>query len=167
MTNADMAIALLRVSTGLVVAAHGAAKVWLGGRIAGTAQWFESIGMRPGWLHARMAAGTEIVAGLLLAVGLLTPFASTAIVALMVVAAWTVHRKNGFFIVAEGWEYNLVLAVAAITVGISGAGRASVDHLLSSGSLLSGWLGFLVVTLGGVAAATAHLAVFYRPERQP
>ena len=65
-------------------------------------------------LHARIAATTEMSAGLGLAVGLLTPIPAAGFVALMLVAAWTVHRPNGFFIVKEGWEYNLVLAVSAV-----------------------------------------------------
>ena len=48
----------------------------------------------------------------------------------MFVAAWTVHRKNGFFIVKEGWEYNLILAVAAVAIAGTGAGRFSLDYAL-------------------------------------
>ena len=56
--------------------------------------------MKPGKVHALLAASTEVGAGLLLAAGLLTPLAAGAIVALMIVAGWTVHRDKGFFIVA-------------------------------------------------------------------
>ena len=118
MTAYAFSILLLRVVLGLTMAAHGYNKFFGGGRIPGTAAWFDSIGMKPGMLHARLAAGTEILAGLGLAVGFLTPIPAAGFVALMVVAAWTVHRKNGFFIVKEGWEYNLVLAVAAVVFGL-------------------------------------------------
>ncbi len=64
--------------------------------------------MKPGMFHARVAASTEVAAGLGLALGLLTPVPAAGFVALMLVAAWTVHRANGFFIVKEGWEYNLI-----------------------------------------------------------
>ena len=79
--------------------------------------------MKPGTFHARVAATTEMAAGLGLAVGLFTPVPAAGFVALMLVAAWTVHRHNGFFIVKEGWEYNLVLAVAAVAV--AGSGRVA------------------------------------------
>jgi len=55
-----------------------------------------------------------------LAAGLLTPIPAAGFVSLMLVAAWTVHRHNGFFIVKEGWEYNLVLAFSAIAVATLG-----------------------------------------------
>jgi putative oxidoreductase len=93
---------MVRLGVGLTMAAHGYAKIFQGGRLAGTARWFESIGMRPGRLHAPLAALTEIAGGVLFACGLLTPLAAAAIVALMLVAAWTVHRENGFFIVGAG-----------------------------------------------------------------
>ena len=82
------------------------------------------MGMKPGIFHARIAATTEMSAGIGLALGLLTPVPAAGFVALMLVAAWTVHRNNGFFIVKEGWEYNLILAVAAVAVG-QRSGRAS------------------------------------------
>ncbi len=74
------------------------------------------MGMKPGMFHARVAATTEMSAGLGLAAGLLTPIPAAGFVALMLVAAWTVHRPNGFFIVKEGWEYNLILAASAVAV---------------------------------------------------
>ena len=127
----DTALLILRVCLGLTMAAHGYNKFFGGGRIPGTAGWFESIGMKPGMLHARIAATTEMAAGLGLAVGLLTPIPAAGFVALMLVAAWTVHRPNGFFIVKEGWEYNLVLAVSAVALAELGAGRFSLDSRCS------------------------------------
>ncbi len=149
------------------MAAHGYNKFFGGGGIAGTAGWFDSMGMRPGKFHARLAASTEMAAGLGLAAGLLTPVCAAGFVALMLVAAWTVHRNNGFFIVKEGWEYNLVLAAAAVSVAATGAGRYSLDYLLFSGSsdyhFLHGWRG-LAIALGlGLAGGIGQLAIFYRP----
>jgi len=62
----DWALLLLRVTVGVTLAAHGYNKFFGGGRIAGTARWFESIGMRPGRRHAILAASGEIAAGLAL-----------------------------------------------------------------------------------------------------
>src|SRR4051794_9075882 len=79
----------MRVVLGLTMAAHGYNKFFGGGRIPGTARWFDSMGMRPnGTIHAVMAATTELGCGLLLAFGFLTPLAAAGIVALMIVAAW-------------------------------------------------------------------------------
>ena len=170
MTAVDTGLLILRVVLGLTMAAHGYNKLFGPGGLSGTAGWFDSIGMRPGAFHARMAAWTEIGAGLLLAVGLFTPFAAAAFVALMLVAAWTVHRGNGFFINKEGWEYNLVLAAGAVALGALGAGRFSLDHLLFSGAgleqYLRGWWG-LAIALGlGISAGVAQLAIFFRPPAQ-
>jgi putative oxidoreductase len=159
----DVGLLILRLVLGLTLAAHGLNKFFGGGRIPGTARWFESIGMKPGILHARIAATTELTAGLGLAVGLLTPIPAAGFVSLMLVAAWTVHRANGFFIVKEGWEYNLVLAVSAVVIATLGAGKLSLDWLIFGKNWLDGWHG-LVISLGlGIAGAVGQLLIFYRP----
>ena len=164
----DAAILLLRVVLGLTMAAHGYNKFFGGGRIPGTAGWFDSIGMKPGMFHARVAASTEIAAGLGLALGLLTPIPAAGFVALMLVAAWTVHRHNGFFIVKEGWEYNLILAVAAVAIAGTGAGRYSLDHVLfhcnkSINHFLSGWCGLTIAVVLGLVGGIGQLLIFFRP----
>jgi putative oxidoreductase len=159
----DTGLLILRLCLGITLAAHGFNKFFGGGRIPGTARWFESIGMKPGMLHARIAAITEVSAGLGLAAGLLTPIPAAGFVALMLVAAWTVHRPNGFFIVKEGWEYNLVLAVSAVAVATIGAGRFSLDHLIFGHNWLDGWPGLAISVGLGLAGAIGQLLIFYRP----
>jgi len=159
----DAAMLLLRVAFGLTMAAHGYAKVFKGGKLTGTAGWFDSIGMKPGALHARLAAGTEILAGLGLALGLLTTFSAMGFVGLMLVAGWVVHRSNGFFIVSEGWEYTFILAVAAVGIAMLGPGSVSFDNALGIDDTFDGWLGLALAGGGGMAAGLAQLAVFYRP----
>ncbi|MHA7648371.1 DoxX family protein [Mycobacterium sp. ML4] len=163
MTPYDVALLILRLVLGLTLAAHGLNKFFGGGRIPGTARWFESIGMKPGKFHATVAATTETAAGLGLAAGLLTPIPAAGFVSLMLVAAWTVHRANGFFIVKEGWEYNLVLAVTAVVVATLGAGKLSLDHLIFGKNWFDGWQG-LAISIGlGLAGAVGQLLIFYRP----
>ena len=163
MSAFDFAMLLLRVSLGLTMAAHGYHKIFLGGRLPGIATWFDSLGMRPGYLHARVAAGTEIAAGVALAIGLCTPLAAAAFVALMLVAAWTVHRTKGFYVMASGWEYTFVIAVAAVCVATLGAGRISVDHLVFEGISLDGWSGLVVAGGVGILAGVGQMLLFYRP----
>jgi len=166
MTAYDVGLLILRLVLGLTLAAHGLNKFFGGGRIPGTARWFESIGMKPGRFHAAVAACTETAAGLGLAVGLLTPIPAAGFVSLMLVAAWTVHRRNGFFIVKEGWEYNLVLALSAVVVATLGAGRLSLDWVIFGKNWFDGWQG-LVLSLGlGLAGAIGQLLIFYRPPAQ-
>ncbi len=159
----DVALLILRLVLGLTLAAHGFNKFFGGGRIPGTARWFESIGMKPGKFHATVAATTEMAAGLGLAAGLLTPIPAAGFVSLMLVAAWTVHRHNGFFIVKEGWEYNLVLAVSAVAVATIGPGKFSLDWAIFGKNWLDGWPGLLVSVLLGLAGAVGQLLIFYRP----
>jgi putative oxidoreductase len=167
MTASDSVLLMLRLVLGLTMAAHGYNKIFSGGRIPGTGRWFDSIGMKPGVFHARVAAYTEIAAGLGLALGLLTPIPAAGFVALMLTAAWTVHRKNGFFIVKEGWEYNLILAITAVAIAGLGAGKFSIDYVLFSGkalwTYLHGWGGLLIAALLGMVGGVGQLVIFYRP----
>ena len=82
----DVGLLILRLVLGLTLAAHGFNKFFGGGRIPGTAAWFESIGMKYGTFQAVVAATTEISAGLGLAAGLLTPIPAAGFVALMLVS---------------------------------------------------------------------------------
>ncbi len=119
--------------------------------------------MRPGKIHALTATLTEFVSGLLLAAGLLTPFAGAGFTGLMFVAYYTVHRANGFFIVKEGYEYVMVLAVTAVCVSIIGPGQWSLDSALGIDMQLNGLVGLGLSAGFGLATAAGLLAVSYRP----
>ncbi|HEU5151046.1 MAG TPA: DoxX family protein [Iamia sp.] len=159
-----LGVLILRVVVGLTVAAHGWNKFFGGGKIPGTARWFSSMGMRPnGTIHAVMAASTELGGGVLLALGLLTPLSGAAIVGLMIVAGWTTHRENGFFIVKSGWEYNLILAAAAVGIATIGPGALSLDHAIGLDLAFEPYAG-LGISLGlGVVAGVGLLLACYRP----
>ena len=158
----DVALLVVRVAFGLGVAAHGYNKVFGGGGLVGTGQWFGSIGMRWPALQARLAAGTEIGTGLLFAVGLLTPLAAAGIIGLMTVAFWAVHRNNGFMITNHGWEYVAAITVVAWAVATIGPGRFSLDNAFDIE--WSGWTGAVVAGVVGVGSGAAQLAICYRPE---
>src|SRR6266850_4808361 len=113
----SVGLLILRLVVGLTLAAHGAQKLfaWFGGYgIAGTGQFLEQLGFRPGRLQAAQAGIAETVGGLFLAAGFLTPAAAAAVVAVMFVAAVSVHIEKGFFALNGGYEYTLVLAGAAL-----------------------------------------------------
>jgi len=96
----DLGLLVLRAVVGLLFAGHGAQKlfgVFGGGGLEGTAGMFDNIGLRPGSVHARAAGSAEFMGGLLLAVGLFTPFAAAAVIAIMTVAVVTVHAPNGIW----------------------------------------------------------------------
>jgi putative oxidoreductase len=126
----ELGLLLIRLVIGGTLAAHGAQKLfgWFGGYgIAGTGGWLESMGFRPGKLHATVSGLSEFGGGLLLAAGLLTPLGAAAIAGVMLVAVATVHVGNGFFNGANGYEFNLVLAVGALALAFTGAGDLSLD----------------------------------------
>ena len=158
----DLGLLVLRLALGPMLVAHGYNKVFGGGGLAGTACWFEGLGLRPGWLHARLAAFTELGAGVLMILGLLTGLASLAFVGLMLVAACTDHRGKGYFIFKGGWEY--VVLVALVAVGIAGAGPGDWSLDRSFGLDLAG-VGWAVAAAVGGALASAGLLMTFR--RQP
>lgn len=164
----DIASLVLRLSVGGTLLAHGWNHAWGGGRIPGTAAWFESMGLRPGRLHALMATGTELGAGVLLLLGLVTPLAAAGAVGTMAVAFVTAHLRNGFFIFrpGQGYEYVLMIIMVACALGALGGGAVSLDRALGISDELSGWAGLAITAPTGGLGAALLLAVFWRPAKQ-
>ena len=133
-SKAGVAALVLRVPVGLILAAHGAQKLfgWFGGNgLAGTAQWLSSIGMEPGYLMAILAGGAEFFGGLALVLGVLTRPAALAAAFTMLVAIFSVHIGNGLFADDGGYEYALTLMMASLALMIQGGGSFSIDKILS------------------------------------
>ncbi|MFT6896043.1 MAG: putative oxidoreductase [Paraglaciecola sp.] len=132
-SKAGLAALILRAPLGLILAAHGAQKLfaWFGGYgLDGTGQWMASIGITPGYLMALLAGSAEFFAGLALLLGLLTRPAALILAFTMLVAIFTVHIGNGLFMASNGYEYALTLFVALIAIAVQGGGRLSLDNLL-------------------------------------
>ncbi|MFE5705392.1 DoxX family protein [Rhodococcus koreensis] len=162
----DVAVLLIRIVVGGTMVAHGYNHIWGGGGLAGTARWFESLGMRPAKVHALLSGVGEIVAGAALFVGLLTPLVAAFIVGTMTVAAVTAHRRNGFFVFKDGYEYVLMIAVVCTAVALVGPGTLSIDYHLGADTALNGGIGAAIAAVGGVLGATALLAATWRPLRR-
>lgn len=138
MSEAGIAALVLRVPVGLILAAHGAQKLfgWFDGNgLAGTAGWMSSIGIEPGYLMALLAGGAEFFGGLALVLGLLTRPAALATAFTMLVAIFSVHISNGLFASNDGYEYALVLFVVSVALMIQGGGHLSLDNFLSKKSM--------------------------------
>jgi putative oxidoreductase len=151
-------ILFLRVVVGSLLFAHGAQKLfgWFGGPgLRRTAGYFGSLGFRR--QHAfplAGLAGLSEAAGVLFAVGFLTPFAALAIATVMVVAVGAVHWRNGLWAANGGYEFNLVLWTVAVAVAAGGPGRFSLDAALGWVDNLSGvWWGVGVLVASLVAGA--------------
>ena len=129
----DLSLFILQLAIGLTFAAHGAQKVfgWWGG--PGLANWegaMAHMGFRPARLFGITSALVELVGGLLLAAGFLTPLVAAILVAQTVVIIGKVHLAHGFFNSKSGIEFPLVLGVGAAAVGLAGPGAISVDAAL-------------------------------------
>lgn len=124
---------VLRLIFGIVMAAHGAQKLfgWFGGYgLTGTGGFLESLGFRPGRFFAFAAGASEFAGGLLIAAGLFGPVGPALVLATMIVAAITVHWQHGLFATSNGIEVPLLYAAAAIAIGLTGPGSLSLDALL-------------------------------------
>lgn len=163
MSNPPVIIALLlvRVAVGVTMILHGYNHWRGGGKIAGTGRWFAGLGLKYGELQAWMSVVTEIGAGFLLVLGFLTWLAAAAIISVMLVAGLLAHRKNGFFVFKDGYEYVLNLALACLLLGALGPGHFSVDY--AAGIQVTGWAGAGLALGIAVASVAGLLATFYRP----
>jgi putative oxidoreductase len=134
--NADTNIGalVLRVPVGIIFMAHGAQKLFgsFGGYgLQGTGQWMESIGLAPGYLMALLAGSGEFFGGLFILLGLLTRPSALVLAFTMIVAIFAVHFQNGFFMSNGGYEFGLALLAASVSLVFSGAGKASLDCLIT------------------------------------
>lgn len=156
---------VVRLVVGLLMAAHGSQKLfgWFGGHgIAGTGMFFESIGFRPGRLFAQLAATTEIVSGVLVALGLLGPVGPALMLSVMIVAAVSVHLKNGLFAQSNGIELALSYGTVAIGLALIGFGSYSLDALLGLQTLYTpAWalVALAIGVLGGIGNLLARRPV--------
>ncbi|RMQ05428.1 DoxX family protein [Pseudomonas savastanoi] len=156
-TRAGYGLTLLRVIVGIAFIAHGSQKLFgaFGGYgLEGTAQYMESLGLTPGYLMALMSGSAEFFGGLGLLLGLLARPAAVVVILLLLVAIFTVHIHNGFFMADSvekvgfefrgrkvptfstqsannGYEYALALLGGALAVLIEGAGKLSLDRVIS------------------------------------
>ncbi len=156
----DIGLLLLRLAAGLTIAAHGTQKLfgWFGGDgLERTGQFFEMSGFRPGRPYVIVAGLAEMGAGVLLASGFITPLPSAIIFAVMIVAAFSVHMKKGFFITNGGFEYPFVLSVVALTLAFTGSGSLSLDAFFGYS-----WRG----AVWGVAAILVGIVVSIIPLAQ-
>ena len=159
---ADTALLLVRATVGVTMIVHGYNHWRGGGKIAGTARWFSGLGLRCGTLQAWMSVVTELGAGLLLLAGLATPLACAAVISVMLIAGLLAHRKNGFFVFRDGYEYVLALSVVSLVLATLGPGRASLDD--ATGIAVTGWAGGGIALGVAVVATAGMLVTFYRPQ---
>lgn len=161
---ADIGLFILRAVIGLLLAGHGAQKLFgsFGGYgLKGTGGWLGSLGLRPGGLWAFLAGISEFGGGILLALGLLTPLGAVAIIAAMLMAVLLAHRQS-LWVTEGGMEYNLVLMAAAVALIFTGPGSYSLDAVLALSVPLS-----LTAAAAALALITVAVALVSRKAPAP
>ena len=118
---------ILRVAMGILILLHGIAKVSKG--VDGIGGMLASHGL-PGVLAYLVYVG-EIVAPVLLIIGLYTRPAAAIVAINMLVAIWLVHRKDlGALNGQGGWALELqgMFLFAAIALAFTGGGRFGLNN---------------------------------------
>ena len=165
----NVGVLVARVVFGLTMSAHGAQKLfgWFGGYgIAGTGQFFESVGFRPGRVMATVAGLSEVTSGLLIALGLLGPVGPAVMLAVMIVAS-SLHWKNGWFAATNGIELPLLYGASAVALAFVGYGAYSLDAAFGLTDLWTpglAWAALAVGVFGGIGnlvvrSASTHATV--------
>jgi len=160
----NLALLALRLAAGLTFAAHGAQKAfgwWEGPGPVGWRGAVERMGFRPLDLFVLLSVGAELGAGLLLALGFLTPLAAAALIAQSIVIIGQAHWAKGFFSTKGGFEFPLLLGVVAGSICLAGPGPWSLDAVLG--------LPFPEPIRAGIIplAISAGLAVHFLPRTAP
>jgi Predicted membrane protein len=106
---------LLRVALGIMFIAHSVVLKYFTFTLAGTAQYFVSIGL-PAFL-AYVVFALEAIGGVLLVLGIRTRWVALGLVPVLLGATW-VHAGNGWVFNAPsgGWEYPVFLIVISLVV---------------------------------------------------
>ena len=163
-------ILLWRVVLGLIMAGHGAQKLfgwWGGPGLRGVHGWLGSSRFRGGWAPVALLVASEFGGGVLLALGLFVPFAALAVISVMFVAIATTHWRNGFWNGGGGYEFNLLIVASAAALAAIGGGRFSLDNAFGWVDNLSGlWWG-VGALVAGALGALFMVTAGRRPEPRP
>lgn len=160
----DFALALLRVTVGLLFVGHGSQKLfgWFGGDgLQETAQTMTTMRLRDPGASAIGVAMYELSGGLLLALGLLTPIACAFILGVMLGAIGFVHWPK-FWSQNGGFEYPLVNIAIVSMFGLMGPGAWSIDEAIGTADVLANPWTYLVCAAIIVASVVSLLSL-----RQP
>jgi putative oxidoreductase len=153
----DIGLLILRLVVGLLMAGHGAQKLfgWFGGHgLKGTTGWLNSLGLRPAPFWALTAGLSEFGGGLLLALGLLNPLGSLGIIGAMLMAIVLVHWGKGLWGTNGGSEALLTNIAVALALALTGPGAYALDPMLGIALPEPITLGVgLVLVLIGIALA--------------
>jgi putative oxidoreductase len=125
----NLALLILRVALGVIMALHGAQKVFgvLGGSgIEPFSEMIKGLGFAPPVVWAWVVALSEFIFGIFLVLGIVPRISASVIAVIMAVAIIKVHGPNGFFMSKNGYEYQLLLMASCICLILNGSGKMSI-----------------------------------------
>lgn len=149
----NLALLTLRVTTGGLMAGHGAQKLFgsfRGPGMEGTSGMMESMGMKPGKPWAALAGVSEFGGGSLTALGLMNPLGPLGIIGAMSIATGKVHGVSPIWAQEGGGELPVTNTAIAAALMMAGPGKYSLDEAF--GIKLPRWLIVSAVVLGAIAA---------------
>ena len=122
LTLEQLAPFILRLALGVIFIAHGYPKLFT--QFSGTAQFFESVGIKPAKFWVFVVGAVEFFGGILLVAGFLTQPAAFLLAVNMLVAIWKLKFKQGL---VGGYEFDLALLAVALALLVLGPGAFSLD----------------------------------------
>ncbi|ORW96208.1 hypothetical protein AWB92_07555 [Mycobacterium sp. IEC1808] len=157
----NLGLLVLRVGLGVVLGAHGLQKLfgwWGGGGLTGLKNSLSDVGYHHADILAYVSAGGEIVAAVLLILGLFTPVAAAGALAFLINELLATvsggARSHAFaYFLPQGHEYQITLIVLAVAVILCGPGRYGLDA--GRGWAHRPFIGSFVALLAGIAAGVA------------
>ena len=119
----DIGLLILRIFVGVALARHGLGKTDIG-------RFAAKFNLSP--LVAAAVARTQVVAGIMLAAGVLTMVAALGIAATMAGAIVKCRERGEPFIDPEhhSWESAGFYLASAVALALMGPGAYSLDHIL-------------------------------------
>ena len=129
--NPGTSASILRAALGIVLMAHSLYLKMVVYTLAGTAQFFGSIGLPE--ILAYIVFFVEAVAGIALLLGFKTRLFSALVIPILLGATW-VHSANGWLFnnAGGGWEYPLLLTIMAVAQLGMGDGKYTISTYISS-----------------------------------
>jgi putative oxidoreductase len=125
-SSVDLPSLILRLAIGTLFIVHGYPKLTAAQRAQGGA-WMKSMGMPAAMIP--FAGVVEFFGGLALILGILTPIVAALSALWMLSTTWLVTTKAKKKYVG-GYEIDITLFLAALTLALLGSGIYSIDHLL-------------------------------------
>ena len=126
----SFAVFLLRAVLSFIFIAHGWTKIK---DLKKNAEWFGSVGFRPGMFWGTTAALLEFVGGISLLLGFLVPFLCVFYaLQFATIIIWKWARRTPFT-GQYGWELDLLIFAGVIVLFFVGAGAYALDHVFVLG----------------------------------